>query len=491
MSLTTAGLIAGKSLGVISNQISVVSRNIAGAGLAGVSRKAPLLAAGQNGVDFLGVGRAADFALFRSLLSATASQGASATVSDALSRIDRALGLSDPSTSRSPAAKITRLTSALQSYSASPDNESAAQMALAAAKDVVASLRDATAATQDERRRADEAIASAVGEVNDILTKFAELNREIVAGTANGADITDALDERDGLLAQLSAKIGVTTVTRPNNDMVIYADSGLTLFETTPRKITFQPTPNLAPGVAGAQVYIDGVQATGAPGSPFALRSGEIFGLTQIRDVAAPQFQAQLDEIARGLVVAFAEADQSGAGGPPLPGLFTFLGAAGAPGPTSIAGLAGAIEINANVDPSRGGVLTRLRDGGVSGNPAYVYNPSGAAGYSARLLQLVGAAAAPQDFDPVAGLGASGSLNAIAAGSIGWIGAQRKQSDGEKTYFNALVAQTTQALSNATGVNLDDQMSQMLALENSYQASAKLLETVNALFDSLVAAVRA
>jgi flagellar hook-associated protein 1 len=33
-------------------------------------------------------------------------------------------------------------------------------------------------------------------------------------------------------------------------------------------------------------------------------------------------------------------------------------------------------------------------------------------------------------------------------------------------------------------------MSQMLALENSYQASAKLLETVNSMFDSLFAAIR-
>lgn len=52
------------------------------------------------------------------------------------------------------------------------------------------------------------------------------------------------------------------------------------------------------------------------------------------------------------------------------------------------------------------------------------------------------------------------------------------------------MTQTTQALSNATGVNLDDQMSQMLALENSYQASARLLETINSLFATLFNAVR-
>lgn len=490
MTLTTAGSIAAKSLGSISNQISIVSRNIAGAGVAGVSAKRSLLGSSGAGVDFLGVGRATNFALFRSLLSATASQGAAAPLSDALKRIDQALNLSDPANSRSPASLVAKLTSALQTYSASPGNETAAQLALLAAKDVAASLRDSTLATQNERRDADAGVAAAVNDVNDLLEKFAQLNSEIVAGSQTGVDVTDALDQRDGLLAQLSTKIGVATVTRPNNDVVIYTDSGVTLFETTPRRVSFQETPNLSNGVAGAAVFIDGVQVTGVD-KPLALRSGEILGLIQIRDVAAPQYQKQLDEIARGLVVAFAERDQSGGGGQPLPGLFTFPGATGAPGASLTPGLAGEIEINANVDPDRGGKLTRLRDGGVSGNPAYVYNPDGAAGYSARLLELVNASSAPQDFDPEAGLGATGSVNSIAAGSLGWIGAQRKQADGAITYYDALVSQTTQALSNATGVNLDEQMSQMLALENSYQASAKLLETVNSLFSTLFAAIRA
>ena len=491
MSLTNAGAVATQSLGTISNQIGVVTRNISGAGRPGVSTKISLLATGDNGAaDFLGVGRLANGALFRNLVSATAAQGSASALSDALDQIDRALNLSDPARSRSPASLITRLTSALQSYSATPDNETAAQLALVAAQEVTASLRDATTATQTLRRQADEGIAAAVEGVNDILTKFAAVNREIVAGTAAGVDVTDALDQRDQLLTQLSQQIGVTTVTRPNNDMVVYTDSGVTLFETTPRAVSFQPTANLSPGVAGGAVYVDGVQLTGLAGSPLALRSGAIHGLTQLRDTVAPQYQNQLDEIARGLVVAFAETDQSGGGGAPLPGLFTFAGATGVPGAALISGLAGQIAVNASVDPAQGGALSRIRDGGVSGNPAYIYNTSGGAGYADRLLQLAAAADTPQSFDPVAGLGAGGSLKAIAAASNGWVGAQRQQSTRASTYQDAVVAQTTQALSNATGVNLDEQMSQMLALENSYQASAKLLETINSLFTTLFNAIR-
>lgn len=489
MSLSTAGAIALRSLGVVSNQIGITSRNIAGAGNPGVSAKQARLSSEDGGVTILSVERATDVALFRNLLSANANQAASTFVSDALTRIDNALNISDSANSRSPASLISKLKSALQAYSATPQNQTAGQLAISAARDVVVSLNDATAATQNERRTADAGVAKAVEEVNDLLRKFADLNAEIVSVSPTGVDVTDALDRRDGLLRELSKRIGVSTLGRSNHDMVIYTDSGVTLFETTPRTLTFQGTPNLSPGVNGAAVYIDGVQVTG-PGAPLALRSGSIMGMTQIRDDIMPIYQSQLDEIARGLVVSFSESDQSGGGGPDLPGLFTFAGATQSPSATLIPGLAGQIAVNASVDPLQGGDVTLLRDGGISGNAAYVYNAAQAPGYADRLISLVNATGQTISFDLAAALGATGSADSFSAASNGWISANRQRSDSATAYYDAVVSQTTQALSNATGVNLDDQMSQMLALENSYQASAKLLQTVNAMFESLFAAMR-
>ncbi len=489
MSLSTAGAIALRSLGVVSSQISVTSRNISGAGVAGVSAKHARIVPSDQGVAFLGVERATDAALYRNLLSANAHQESSTIVNDALTRIDKALNLSDSENSRSPSTLISKLKSALQAFSATPQNQTSAQLTIGAAQDIVTSLHDATLAVQKERGAADAGIAEAVSDINGLLTKFGTLNTEIVFGTATGADVTDALDQRDSILTELSKRIGVSAVSRPNNDMVLYTDSGVTLFETTPRKLSFQQTPNLSPGVNGAAVYIDGVQVTGS-GAPLALRSGSILGMTQLRDDIMPQYQNQLDEVARGLVVAFAESDQSGGGGPDLPGLFTYPGATQSPPPTLIPGLAGRIVVNASVDPAQGGDASLLRDGGASGNAAYVYNPTHAPGYADRLISLVNTSSKPISFDPAAGLGSTGSLESFSAASNGWLAATRQQADSATTYYDAVVSQTTQALSNATGVNLDDQMSQMLALENSYQASAKLLETVNSMFDSLFAAIR-
>ena len=91
-------------------------------------------------------------------------------------------------------------------------------------------------------------------------------------------------------------------------------------------------------------------------------------------------------------------------------------------------GLAGTIKVNASVDPAQGGDPARLRDGGISnpGNPAYVYNTTGAAGYSDRLNQLLDALDQQQSFDPAAAAGSTATLSdfAVVLGRLAAGGAQ-------------------------------------------------------------------
>jgi len=143
--------------------------------------------------------------------------------------------------------------------------------------------------------------------------------------------------------------------------------------------------------------------------------------------------------------------------------------------------------VNPSVDPSQGGDATLLRDGGISSsNPAYVYNPSGAASFTARIQQLADQLNAPQSFDPSAGLPASANLGGYASASVSWLQGANQTASDAASYENAVATQAQTALSNATGVNLDAEMSNMLALENAYGSTAKLLTTVNAMFTALL-----
>src|SRR5208337_2992856 len=351
-------------------------------------------------------------------------------------------------------------------------------------------LNSGAAAVDQAREQADQDMASSVATINSLLSQFTAANSAVVTGLASGANVAGAEDKRDSLLTQLAQQIGVTTTTVANGSMSIYADSGVTLFQDIPRTVAFTATPTLVDGVSGSPVTVDGVPITG-PNSPMPIQSGALAGYATLRDTLAPQYGAQLDQIAGGLINAFAESDQSNPPTlPSLPGLFTTPGATSLPTMSATTGLAAAIEVNPTVDPTQSGNATLLRDGGIAdpSNPAYTYNTSGAASYTSRLQQLAGAIGATQNFDPAVGLGASASLSDYANASVSWIQAQNQQASDASSYQSALATQATSALLNATGVNLDAEMTNMLNLENSYASSAKLLTTVNSMFSALLAA---
>ncbi|NIX78415.1 flagellar hook-associated protein FlgK [Microvirga terricola] len=489
MALSLALNTARSSLQASSSQLAVVSRNTAGATDPSYSRKIATLVTG-GGSARVSITRASDPALFFKMLGATSDLAGKQAISDGLDRLKQTV--SDTALNQSPAARIGALNSALQQYAKEADNPILAKAVLTRASDLAAALNDATKTIQKVREDADAEMVESVNRVNDLLRQFETVNRAVVKGTASGADVTDSLDTRDHILAQLSEEMGITIATRDNNDVAIYTESGVALFEKTARSVTFNPTHTYSAGTVGSAVYIDGVQVTGA-GAPMPLHSGRIVGLATVRDDIAPAYQAQLDEVARGLVEAFAESDQSAVPVlPDSPGLFTYPGGPALPSGAALKGLAGTISINALVDPDQGGNLDLLRDGGVNG-ASYVYNPSAPgtnAAFSDRLYELGDKIASDRAFDPTLGLGATASLQGFAASSAGWLEATRKDAATAASYQTTLLGRASEALSNATGVNTDDETAMMLQLEKSYAASAKLISVIDEMLRTLLSAVR-
>jgi flagellar hook-associated protein 1 FlgK len=485
----SAGLeIARSGLSVTSDRIAVVSRNVANAGDPLTSRKiANVITAPNGGVVLASITRTSDQALYENLLAATSDSAAQEAVVAALDKLDETIN--DPELDTSPAALVAALADAIQQYSAAPHDAIRGQSAIAAASRLAQALNSATQTVQDVRAQADADIASSVDRLNTLLAQFEAINNEIIKGTRSGADVTDYLDARDRTLASISEIVGVRTITRADNDMVIFTDSGVTLFESRVRTVSFSPTLFFSAGAAGNPVYVDGVPITG--NGSMAIDSGRLKGLTSVRDDVAITYQRQLDEIARGLVEVFAESDQSAV--PTLPdatGLFTYPGAPPIP-PSGVVldGLAGSISVSASVDPVQGGDPELLRDGGISGNPAYIYNLSGAAGYSDRLLQLVDRLQQPRSFDPAASADPSATVSGFASSSIAWLQEARRSASADAEYKHTLLERSSEALSKADGVNLDAEMTTMLELERSYQASGKLISTIDSMLGSLLAAI--
>lgn len=494
MGLSGALGIAQSALTNTAAQSALLSQNIANVSNTDYGRRsASTVSQIYGSVEQGTVQRAANTALLTNLLAAQSAAASQQALGDGLTSLASTLNLDatsstgDASTAdSSPSTLIGSLATALQQYAAAPDNAALATAAVAAAKTLATSLNAASANVATVRAQADSDIAASVQTINGLLTQFQSVNATIIAGTATGRDISSAQDTRDGILKQLSTQIGIATVQNANGGMSIYTDSGATLFDVTARKVGFTQTGTFLPSTVGQSVTVDGVPVTG-PSAVMAIKSGALAGLTDLRDNSSVAYGNQLDQIASALITAFSESDQSGSNLPDLAGVFTAGGSSALP--SSATGLAASISVNARVDPGAGGLATRLRDGNVSSAAsAYGYNATGAAAYSDRLDALVSGLDASRSFNPASGGVASGSVATYAASSVSWISAQRQSATAQATSTGAVASAASTALSNATGVNLDDEMSKMLDLEHAYQASAQLMNTVNAMYSSLLSA---
>ncbi|WP_234053981.1 MULTISPECIES: flagellar hook-associated protein FlgK [unclassified Xanthobacter] len=488
MSLTAAFNTARSSLQATSTRLSVSASNVGSADSASASRKiAVVTTSADGGAKVVTITRASDSALFDKMLSSTSSSAQLKALDDGLTVLQKTVG--DTESETSPAALLGTFSNALTAAANAPDDTALAAAAVSAAQDLAVSLNDACDAVQQVRTDADSAIAASVGNVNDLLSQFQDANDAVVRGTALGTDVTNALDQRDSILAQLAEEMGISTLTRDNNDIAIYTDSGVTLFDKTARSVTFAESGMLDASSSGNAVYVDGVAVAGPGASTsMALKSGTIVGLTTLRDDVAVTYQAQLDEVARGLIDTFAETDQSGLGGPTMAGLFTAsAGDTSVPG-SMVAGLAGSITVNAAVDTEQGGTPFALRDGGMNG-ASHLYNTGAEASYGTRLTSLVDTLAQSRTYDATAQLHDGTNLMGFATSSVSWLEGQRSTVSSQLDTQAAVLSQASTALSSATGVNLDEEYALQLELERSYQASSKLIGVVSNLYDQLFSVI--
>ncbi|TPN82665.1 flagellar hook-associated protein FlgK [Mesorhizobium sp. CU2] len=482
MSLSSALSIAQSALLATSKQTSVVSRNVADASNPDYTRRIAVVTSTSPGARAVDIQRTANDLLFRQNLSALSAWSGQSALYNGMDQLD--LSVNGVDNASSPSTAIANLQQALQLYATTPSNQNLGSSVIDAAKQVVNSLNSGTTAIQDFRTQTDSQISAAVSDLNSLLGQFQDANKAVISGTRSGTDVSDALDQRDALLKKIAEYVPVSTFTRGDNDMVITTKDGTTLFETVPRSVTFTPSSGYSAGTPGNTVYIDNVPLSAGTGDN-TTADGKLAGMLKLRDGVAATMQSQLDEIARGLVTAFAETSSSQ---PNATGLFTWSGAPAIPAAgTLVNGLAGSIKVNAAMDPSAGGDPSLLRDGGANG-AAYVVNTGGAS-YSDLLISYGNKLDQPMAFDSSAGITVASGVSDYAANAIGWFEGVRQQASTNAESKQALAARTAEALSNDTGVNVDQEMSLLLDLEHTYQASAHMMKTVSDMLDSLMAAV--
>ena len=489
MTLTNALRSASSAITANARQVSILSRNISGVGDENYVRRQAVTSTGLYGTIRTETQRYVNRSVYDASTLATAGSVRADVVAAGFDRLSALHGPEDFSSS--PASLLGELQQAVELAAASPSSGSALSSLIEKARTVANSLNRSYQETLSMRASADKQIANSVISVNSLLGQLKTVNDQIVSGSRLGEEVFDQLDIRDDILAELSEEIGLKIVPRDNNDIILMTNNGLLLFEKTPRAIVFQATPSFDSTTVGSAVYIDGVSTSGGNTS-FTLDAGRIAGNLELRDNVLVQQQHQLDEISRSLIDLFAEQDQTISGSKPkTTGLFTWSGGPAVPASATLeSGIAFSISLNPLVDPQTGGNTALVRDGGINGDPDYIYNPAGGEGFSNRLYDLSSAFNVATGFDSQANLPTSQSLLNYAASSLDWLNGGRQRAHDSRAYQNDLAFHYKQTLQNETGPNLDVEMSRLLEIERSYQASAKLISTIDEMFSTLLNSVR-
>lgn len=367
-------------------------------------------------------------------------------------------------------------------------------------------LNEASAAVQAARQQAQDGVVAEVAAINATLREIAALTTQIRDQVALTGDAAALEDRRDAAIARLSESLEVRGLKREDGGLVLVARNGIVLPLDEKRDAFATADATLGPSAFhGASGTIPGI-LLGGQDVTANLIGGRLAEYVALRDQTLPRYQAELDFAAATLAARF---DGQG--------LRLFTDTAGAvpdsaqpyPG-SAMVGFAGTIRVN----PAVAAQPSLLRDGthAVAGSPtgpaAFAPNPTGGpAGFTGlldRVLDFTFGTEAQTGvaWAPIAtgGLGPDGSLGSpfgapptieAYAGLLTAVHtADRAAASEALAGAEALVQGLEARFAQRSGVDVDAEMAAMITLQNAYAANARVLSTVQSMWDALLGAVR-
>lgn len=381
-------------------------------------------------------------------------------------------------TSGSLTDRVTNFENALLSAASNPASTQRLELISVTARDLATAINDLSSEVQESRQTADTAIASQVNRLNAAVTRLRDMNDVMVKASATGSETASILDERQAILNEISAIVPLRVVERERGDIALFTRSGGVLLDGLSFEVGFAATGAIdaATTLSGGQLSgltLNGKPVSAAEGGLFA--GGSLAAQFQIRDGSAVDRQAELDGIARDLIERLGPGGPDATLGPTDAGLFTDNGVAF--NPTNETGLAGRLRLNALVAPATGGSW-RLRDGLGAATSGDVGNASLIQG----IADALGTLTTPS----------SGALPAIARSFVDQTSQFASAAAGERVRtentLSFLKAQnsTLKEMELAKGVDTDQELQKLMQVEQHYTANAKVITTVNDLFERLL-----
>jgi flagellar hook-associated protein 1 len=282
-------------------------------------------------------------------------------------------------------------------------------------------------------------LSAYVDEVNTAARTIAQLNDSIVQAKANGLTVNELEDRRDLQVMSLAKLAGATAQVRPNGAMDVYIGNSTLVSEFTTRDLE----------VVGAgqmdQRTLDPVEVRWVDSETPAGVGGTMGSMFDTITTIIPKISDALDEVARTLAAKVNTA-HNGAFRPD-----------GTPGGDFFSGTtAGKIEVAIDFP---GEVAAAAVAGKIDGSVA----------------------------DTLAGtVTAADGPDLLYQSMIGDLGVAA-QASSRRTEIQATVTEQVDASREAqSGVNLDEEMTNLLTYQRGYEAASRVLTTIDSMLDQLI-----
>jgi flagellar hook-associated protein 1 FlgK len=504
MSLNSVVSIACGGLGNITSQLAVVSQNISNATTPDyareVSTQTSLTAGSQGmGVQTGAVTRDINTQLQTISLQQNAVVAGLKTTQTALQQIDAVQGTVGGGSDLS--SLLGNLQNAFSTLQTDPSNQTQQSAVVSAAQTLATQTNTISTAIGTARQNAQNNIVSEVTTLNTTLATIGSLSNQIVALKANGQSTANLENQRDAAMDTVSSLVSVRFLAQPNGDMLAMTSGGLSLplhggaTPFTTQSVTVGAS-STYPGGGIPGIMLNGQDVTGQ------LTGGQIGANVTLRDTTLPSYQGQLDEFAQTLSNRFSQQGLT---------LFTapdgtVPSTGGTPAQSGYVGYAGIMQVNPAVTatPSLVRDGTNTITGSATGASAFTPNPTtGPAGFTTLITRILNytfgtqaQTGVPQPAPAVTGLGAAGNLSAnyapptdLSSFAVDVVTAQATDSGNTTTQLATETSVQTSLqsqVSSKDGVNIDQEMSNMIQLQNAYGANARVITAVQALWSQLL-----
>jgi flagellar hook-associated protein 1 FlgK len=449
MSLSTSLSIAVQSLGAATGALQATNNNIANANTPGYSRQVVILQEAAptnlgnlsvgNGVVLEGYQSVRDELLQSRIQQETQSQSGANAQLASMQQIQPAFTTS----TQDIGTQMSALFASLSSLSTNPTSASSRQGVITAGQNLATAFNTVSSTLTTQQSNLNSQVTQDVGAINQLTAQIAALNPQIVQLKAAGQDGGTLQDQQNQLVLSLSALTSVSVTNASDGSTTLSTGNGTPLVVGS-QSLALQTST----GANGMTQVLDsnGTNVTAS------LTSGDLGGSVQTRDQTIPGILNQLDTLANQFGNAFNAAqktgfDQNGNAGQ---NFFTV--------PSTVAGSAGAITM----------AIT---------NPALVAASSdGTAGSDGNLANLSGVQT---------GTLAAGQTPGDAYSSLVYqVGSLTSNANAESTATAASLLQLNDQLSSVSGVSIDQESTNLITYQQSYEAAARVVTTIQALFQT-------